>query len=101
MQVQDILKGIGVKPFHEAGNIHLISEKGRCVTYRRPVDGSRDVSLCAMDLHAYNDHPHLREMFTELAAEVALNRRRQRGDSVTLRVREPLSGSTARWVCPA
>jgi hypothetical protein len=36
----------------KTGDIYLISEKGRCVAYWHPVDGSRDVFLCAMNLPA-------------------------------------------------
>ena len=34
----------------KTGDIHLASEKGRCVAYWRPADGSPDVVLCAADL---------------------------------------------------
>jgi len=49
--------------------------------------------LCAVDFKVYDDHPHLRDLFVELASEVALNRERKAGDSVCLRVREPLPKS--------
>jgi hypothetical protein len=91
----------GRQLMEKTGDIYLISEKARCVAYWHPVDGWRDAFLCAMDLDACSSHPHLREMFIELSTEVALNRGRQTGDSVTLRVREPLSGSTTRWICSA
>jgi len=51
-----------------------------------------------MDLSAYNTHPHLRQMFVELASEVALNRECAAGSSRTFRVREPVVEPTARWV---
>jgi hypothetical protein len=51
-----------------------------------------------MDSSAYNDHPHLRKMLSELALEVAINRERKAGDSLTFRVREPLVESRARWL---
>jgi len=73
------------------------SEKGRCVAYWRPVDGSSDVFLCAMDLSACSSHPHLRNMLVELATEVALNRGRKAGHSATFRVREPIVEPRARW----
>jgi hypothetical protein len=81
----------------KTGDVYLIGEKGRCVAYWRPVDGSRDVFLCATDLNACSNHPHLREMLIELAAEVALNRGREAGDSATFRVRGPVVEKTSRW----
>jgi hypothetical protein len=50
-------------PMTKTGDIYVTNKKGRCVAYWRPVDGSRDVFLCAMDMGTYNDHPHLRKMF--------------------------------------
>jgi hypothetical protein len=79
----------------KTGDIYLTSERGRCVAYWRPVDGSRDVFLCAMGLSVCSSHPHLREMLIELATEIPLNRERAAGDSATFRAREPVSGSTA------
>ena len=81
----------------KTGDIYLIEEKKRCVAYWRPVDGSPDVFLCAMDSSTYNDHPHLRTMLSELASEIVINREREAGDSVTFRVREPLVESRSRW----
>ena len=69
-----------------AGDIYLASEKGRCVVYWRPADGSPERSLCAADADAY-----LRELLIELTAEVALNRGRAAGDGVALRVRAPIN----------
>ena len=63
----------------KAGDIYQASEKGRCVAYWRPADGSPDVVLCAADLSSCRKHPHLRELLIELAAEVALNRGRAGG----------------------
>ena len=81
----------------KTGDIYLSHEKGRCVVYWRPVDGSSDLFLCAMDLGVCSSHPHLREMLVELATEVALNRDRAAGNSATFRVREPVVESKARW----
>ena len=76
--------------------IHLVSEEGRYVCYWRPVDGSSpDIFLCAADADIVSKHPHLRDLFAELAAELALNRGRESGDGRTLRVREPLAKSIA------
>jgi len=72
------------------GDIYVTSEKKRCVAYYRPVDGAPHVFLCAMESSTFNDHPHLRDLFVELAQEVHMNRTRAKGDSVCLRVREPL-----------
>ena len=80
----------------KTGDIYLSHEKGRCVVYWRPVDGSSDLFLCAMDLSVCSSHPHLREMFVELATEIALNRDRAAGNSATFRVREPVVESKAR-----
>jgi len=90
----------GVNVREKTGDIFLTNEKGRCVAYWRPVDGSRDMFLCAVDLQIYNNHPHLRDLFVELATEVTINRGREAGDSVTLRVREPLPKSTAGCAHP-
>jgi hypothetical protein len=79
------------------GDIFLTHEKERCAAYFRPTDGSSDVFLCAMDLSACSRHPHLRKMLIELASEVALNRMRAAGDSVTFRVREPVVEPRSRW----
>jgi hypothetical protein len=51
-----------------------------------------------MDSSAYNDHPHLRKMLSDLALEIAVNRERKAGDSMTFRVSEPVVESRARWV---
>ena len=75
----------------KTGDIWLVGEKGRCVAYWRPADGSCDVFLCAAPADAIDKHPHLRELLIELAAELALNRDRAAGDSVALRAREPLT----------
>src|SRR5262249_30516545 len=79
----------------KTGDIYVSSEKGRCIAHYRPVDGSRAVFLCAVELSACNDHPHLREMLVELATEVALNREREAGNSMTFRVHEPALRSAA------
>jgi len=46
-----------------------------------------------MDLNVYGAHPHVRDLFVELATEAALHGR-EAGLGVTLREREPLSKST-------
>jgi|SRR6516165_7669449 hypothetical protein len=81
----------------KTGDIYLASEKGRCVAYWRPVDGSSDVFLCAMDSSVCNNHPHLREMLIELATEVVLNRGCEAGASMTFRVRAPVVETRSRW----
>jgi hypothetical protein len=43
----------------KTGDIYLADEKGRCVAYWRPVDGSRAVFLCAVESSTCKDHPHL------------------------------------------
>jgi hypothetical protein len=82
----------------KTGDIYVTNEKGRCVAYWRPVDGSRDVFLCAMDMGTYNKHPHLRKMFDELATEAMLNRAQEAGASLTFRIREPVVETRSRWV---
>ena len=82
----------------KTGDIYVTNEKGRCVAYWRPVDGSRDVFLCAVDSSTCNDHPHLRKMLSELALEIANNRERKVGDSMTFRVREPVLETRSRWM---
>ena len=82
----------------KTGDIYVTNEKGRCVAYWRPVDGSRDVFLCAMDMGTYNKHPHLRKMFDELATEAMLNREQEAGASLTFRVREPVVEPRSRWI---
>jgi hypothetical protein len=82
----------------KTGDIFLTNEKRRCLARWRPVDGSRDVFLCAIDLETYNKHPHIRKMFIELATEVYLNRELEAGASMTFRVREPVVESHSRWV---
>ena len=79
----------------KTGDIYLASEKGGCVAYSRPADGSPERFLCAADADACGKHPGLRELLIELAAEVALNRGRAAGDSVALRVRTPLAAQRA------
>jgi len=64
------------------GDICVRGVKGRV--------GSRDVFLCAIEQNTLNNHAHLRDLFVELAQEVCMNRAREKGDSVCLRVREPL-----------
>jgi hypothetical protein len=64
-------------------------DKRRCTAYFRPVDGTPEM-LCAIDLSAYTNHPHIRDLFIELATEVAINRDCEPGNSVTLRPRQPL-----------
>ena len=81
----------------KTGDIYLTSEKGRCLAWWRSVDGSRNVFLCAIDLDTYNRHPHLRKMLSELALEIAINRERKAGDSLTFRIREPVVESRSRW----
>jgi hypothetical protein len=76
----------------KTATVYLGNEKERCVAWLRPVDGL-PVFLCAMEQSTYNDHPHLRDLFVELAQEVYMNRTREKGDSVCLRVREPLRGT--------
>jgi putative aminopeptidase FrvX len=82
----------------KTGDIYVTSEKGRCVAYWHPVDGSSRVFLCAMDKGTYNKHPHLRKMLSELALEIAINRGREAGASMTFRVREPVVESRSRWM---
>jgi hypothetical protein len=60
----------------KTGDIYLSDEKGHCVAYWRPADGSSHVALCTMKLSICNDHPHVRDLFVELATEIALNRTR-------------------------
>ena len=79
------------------GDVFFREERDRCCAYWRAVDGSSDLFLCAMDLSVCSSHPHLREMFVELATEVALNRDRAAGNSATFRVHEPVVESKARW----
>ena len=55
----------------KTGDIYLASEKGGCVAYSRPADGSPERFLCAADADACGKHPGLRELLIELAAEVA------------------------------
>jgi hypothetical protein len=68
----------------KAGDFYLVSKKGRCVAYWRPVDGSRDVFLAAADLSACDRHPHLRKLLIEPACETVINRERKAGDSITM-----------------
>ena len=82
----------------KTGDIFLTTEKKRCLARWRPVDGSRDVFLCAMDWDTYSTHPHLRKMFVELATEAMLNRGREAGASMTFRDREPIVETHSRWV---
>ena len=74
----------------KTGDIYLASEKGRCVAYWRPADGSPERFLCAADADACGKHPHL-TLLVELAAEVPLSRGRVAGDSAALGVRAPIS----------
>jgi hypothetical protein len=82
----------------KTGDIFVTNEKKRCVARWRPVEGSPDVFLCAMDWETYNRHPHLRKMFVELATEAMLNHDREAGASMTFRVREPVVETRSRWV---
>jgi hypothetical protein len=43
--------------------------------------------LCAMDLHTYKTHAHVRELFIELATEVLNNRDCPQGSGVISRQR--------------
>jgi hypothetical protein len=71
----------------KVGDIFLAKEGGRCVAYWHPANGSPDAFLCALDLDAYTKHPHLRDLFVELATETALNLQRAAGEGVTLATR--------------
>ena len=77
------------------GNIFVRGEKGRCVAYYRPADGSPHEFLCAAEQSVCGNHPHVQDLLVELAQEVHMNRTRAKGDGVCLRVREPL---TKRYV---
>jgi hypothetical protein len=83
----------------KTGDIFLVREGKRYVTYWRPVNGppGSDVFLCAVNSDAYTNHPHLQKMFVELATEVMLNFGREPGVGMTFRVREPVSESNARF----
>jgi hypothetical protein len=82
----------------KTGDVCVTNKKGRCVAYWRPVDGSRDVFLCAMDAATHRRHPHLQKMFVELATEAMLNREQEAGASLTFRVREPVVEPRSRWI---
>jgi hypothetical protein len=67
------------------GDVYLRKDKSRCCAYWRSVDGTPDVFLCAISLKVVSSHLHIRELFIELAGEVALNLKREAGSGVTLR----------------
>jgi hypothetical protein len=73
----------------KVGEVYLRGSRTRCDAYWHPTDGT-PVLLCSIDLKAYNSHPHIRNLFIELATEVAINRGRTLDSAVALRVREPL-----------
>jgi len=59
------------------GDIFLRANNMRVDAYWYPADGTPEVFLCSIAQSAYNDHPHLRELFIELATEVNINRGRR------------------------
>jgi hypothetical protein len=73
----------------KTGDIYLASEKGRCVAYWRPADGSPDVVLCAADASACERHPHLRKLLIDLATETLINRDCEAGASITMLAPRP------------
>jgi hypothetical protein len=75
------------------GDVYLRSDKSRCHAYWRPADGAPEVFLCSISLPVYNRHPHLRELFIELATDVAINHKRAAGSGVMMRAREPMPKS--------
>ena len=75
----------------KTGDIYVKGEKGRCVAYYRPADGSPHEFLCAAEQSVCDNHPHVRDLLVELAQEVHMNRARAKGAGVCLRVREPLT----------
>ena len=81
----------------KTGDIYLTNEKGRCVAYWRPVDGTPDVFLCAAEARTCGDHPHVLQMLTDLACELALNYGRAVDDGVTFRVHAPAPDSKTQW----
>jgi hypothetical protein len=72
------------------GDVCMRNVHGRFAAYWCPVDGSR-AFLCAIEQRAFDNHPHVRDLFMELSQEVLLNRAREKGDGRCLRVREPLA----------
>jgi hypothetical protein len=75
------------------GDVYLRGDKSRCNAYWRAADGTPEVFLCSIGRSVYNRHPHLRELFTELATEVAINHKRAAGSGVMMRAREPMPKS--------
>jgi hypothetical protein len=75
------------------GDVYLRAEKSRCCAYWRPAVGGPEIFLGAVDSTICERHPHVRDLFVELIAEIAVNRERAKGRGVTLRAREPLPQS--------
>jgi hypothetical protein len=69
-EVVDLPNPLRRQLMERTGDIYLASEKGRCVAYWLPADGSPERFLCAADADACGKHPHLRDLLIELAAEV-------------------------------
>jgi len=85
--------GIGDK----IGDLYLRGKKSRCHAYYRTTDGAPEVFLCSIARSAYNDHPHLRDLFIELATEVMINHKRAAGSGLCIRTREPMLASFRYW----
>jgi len=81
---------MGIKD--KIGDLCLRSDKSRCHVYWQPTDGP-EVFLCSINRSVYNDHPHLRDLFIELATEAMINHKRVAGNGLCIRPREPLPAS--------
>jgi hypothetical protein len=77
------------------GDIYI--EKAETVrAFWRPLDGSPDVLLATMNLYVHESHPSVREMFTNLAAIVAINLNRSVGQTIVMQHVSPVQPSEAR-----
>jgi hypothetical protein len=92
---------------NRVGDIFLTKDESTCRALYRPLDGTPDVLLCAMELSVYERHTFVREQFANLAAEIAINLDRPAGAGITVQhvpVRQPSEPKTDRagfacWDC--
>jgi hypothetical protein len=78
------------------GEIYLHTDGSRCHAYWHPADGAADAYLCSISLKAYNGDLRLRDLFFDLASEVAVHGMRAAGHNVTLRTPHGKVASTMR-----
>jgi hypothetical protein len=92
---------------NKVGDIFLNHDEFVCRAFWRPLDGSPEVLLCSMHVGTYERHPAIRELFANLAADIAINLDRPAGSGITVQhvpVKQPTDSKIDRsrfacWTC--